>query len=170
MFGFTVETYIILARVPVLYALFFIDLKTMRLPDPLMFVFAFFGILFFAVRVMDADYLVDLVIKYVGGAFLYGVFAYVLSWGMTMILKKPALGFGDVKFFAIAGGWLGAGLLPDCLMLSGALGVLLGGIWMLIDPVQKTAGSVFPFGPALIVSFLTLLFYHDGVLNFILLL
>ena len=75
---------------------------------------------------------------------------------MTKILKKDALGFGDVKFFAAAGIWLGIFQLPAFMMLSGALGILFAIAWKIVKKED-----VFPFGPALILGFFALLFF-DG--------
>jgi leader peptidase (prepilin peptidase)/N-methyltransferase len=166
-FGLNTQAYIILAALPVLYALFFVDLKTMRLPDPLMFCFAALGGGVCLLRFIDGVSFFQIFEKYLLGALIYGVLAYALARLVELILKKPALGFGDIKFFAVSGLWLGVDLLPDFLILSGVFGVVLGSIWRFIL-FKGNDQSVFPFGPALIVSFLTLLFYHDGVVNLIL--
>jgi len=68
------------------------------------------------------------------------------------------LGLGDVKFFAVAGLWLGWEALPDFCVVSGLTGLVLGIIWKKI-----TGQPSFPFGPALIFSFY-LLFLMGGSL------
>ena len=59
---------------------------------------------------------------------------------------------GDVKFFAVAGFWLGLAALPGFLCLAGVGGVLLG---LALRFFVKQA--LFPFGPALILSFFLLI-------------
>ena len=71
---------------------------------------------------------------------------------MSFILKRDSLGFGDVKFFIMAGLWLGLSYLPYFLMLSGVFGVLFGFAWQYIKKEK-----LFPFGPALILSFVFIL-------------
>ena len=95
----------------------------------------------------------DLLSVYVAGAVVFGLFAWLLGVAVSKVLKKDALGFGDVKFFMVAGLWLGVLNLANFAILSGFLGVLFGLIW------QKSGkGEIFPFGPALIVALFVLLF------------
>lgn len=78
---------------------------------------------------------------------MYAGIVWILGVAVQHILKRDALGFGDVKFFAVAGLWLGAGMLPVFLILSGILGCAFGIFWKKIK--QK---DIFPFGPALILA------------------
>ena len=89
-------------------------------------------------------------------ALLFGGFALLMGVSVSFVLKKDALGMGDVKFFAVAGLWLGGAMLPAFCILSGVMGIILGGVW------QRVTGSqLFPFGPALILS-MYILWLIDG--------
>jgi len=70
-----------------------------------------------------------------------------LHYGYGWLRKKDVLGFGDVKFFAVAGVWLTLMPFVPFLFLSGLLGVIFGLFWRAIGK-----GPIFPFGPALAVS------------------
>ena len=86
------------------------------------------------------------------GAIVYGLFVWGLGKIVALTLKKEALGFGDVKLFAVCGLWLGLTNLPIFLILSGILGVVFGFAWSCYKKQQ-----IFPFGPAIIAAFLLIL-------------
>ena len=140
--------------VPVLVALLFIDIEHFILPDELVLAAGLLGGvhlgLLWVYSFLEAN---EILPVYIAGAALFALFAWLLGAIVSKILKKEALGFGDVKFFAVAGLWLGVLNLSYFAILSGFLGVLFGLIW------QKCGkGAVFPFGPALIVALFVLLF------------
>jgi len=70
-----------------------------------------------------------------------------LHHGYRWLRKKEGLGYGDVKFFAVAGVWLTVLPIVPFLFLSGLLGVIFGLLWRAIGK-----GALFPFGPALAVA------------------
>ncbi len=100
----------------------------------------------------------------VGGAALFGLFSYLLRYVFARILKREPMGLGDVKFFTVVGLWLGPNLttLSLFLILSGLFGVVFSLIWR-----KKTGQEVFPFGPALVASFVVLLIWHAPFLVFV---
>lgn len=67
-----------------------------------------------------------------------------LHYGYRFLRRKEGLGFGDVKFLALAGLWLGVVPFVPFLFFSGVFGVILGLVWRALGK-----GAVFPFGPAL---------------------
>lgn len=77
-----------------------------------------------------------------------------LRYGFHVLRGRHGLGLGDVKFFAVAGLWLGADGLIPFFAVAGLLGIVFGLAW------RRLGGqSEFPFGPALCVSlFLLVLF------------
>lgn len=71
-----------------------------------------------------------------------------LCYGYRFLRHKEGLGFGDVKFLAVAGIWLGNAItLVPFLFYAGLLGVALAMLWRLLGK-----GAIFPFGPALGLS------------------
>lgn len=138
VYGFTVPGLVALFAMPVLLALLAIDLKHFILPDVLVGTLLIFGIFFHGWQFWE------FLIPGLSFAFIL----WLLGWIMGRVLKKDALGFGDVKFFGVCGFWLGfPALAPLCLM-AGAMGVVLGLVWKI-----AFKSETFPFGPALIVSF-----------------
>lgn len=80
--------------------------------------------------------------------FLFGAgLGLLLHYGYGWLRKKDVLGFGDVKFFAVAGVWLTFMPFVPFLFFSGVFGVVFGLLWRLMGK-----GPVFPFGPALAAS------------------
>lgn len=93
-------------------------------------------------------YVLDFGFYHWGYGALFGfALAFTLRWVFFIWKKKEALGFGDVKFFAVAGIFLGFYSFPPFLFLSGIIGVLTALIWR-----AAGKGEEFPFGPALSVS------------------
>jgi len=80
-------------------------------------------------------------------AFLFVIFGLILRYGFLFFAKKDGIGMGDVKFFAIAGGFIGIDHFAIFMLLSGMLGIVFGLLW------QRVIGDkIFPFAPALISS------------------
>ncbi|HIJ37540.1 MAG TPA: prepilin peptidase [Rhodospirillaceae bacterium] len=84
---------------------------------------------------------------------LGAVFGFALPWlaraGFRRLTGRDGLGFGDVKFAALAGLYLGPGGIGPFLVVAGGLGLVMGLLWRL-----SGRGEVFPLGPALCVALL----------------
>lgn len=89
--------------------------------------------------------------------------ALIVKYPMEWLLKRPALGMGDVKFFAVAGLALPATLLASFLVLSGVFGLCFGIVWRIIK-----SEPTFPFGPALCASLYYTMLTHKDVVSFLL--
>lgn len=137
-FGPTVQGLIAICAMPFLAALLAIDLKQYILPDALVLVLFLLGLAFHGLEALD----------FLISAAAYALILWALGWGMSRILKKDALGFGDVKFFGVCGLWLGFAPLSALCLIAGLSGVVLGIIWKL-----AFKSEIFPFGPSLIVAF-----------------
>ncbi len=164
VYGLSVLGLFVIFAVPFLLALFLIDIKHMILPNQLVAALFFIGVirLFFFWGMSNFLYEagLEILIHYVLAAL---IFAFI-SWGtgalMSKMLKKESLGFGDVKFFGVAGLWLGLEVLPLFMIISGGLAVVLALVWRYIKK-----SNVFPFGPALISALFILLFYQGILLS-----
>lgn len=154
-FGFTLEGGIVLLSLPFLIGLFVIDLQSYILPNQLNIILFFLGVIRLIVLAIDGG---D-VSLYLIAAVLYAGLAWGLGVFVKKLLRKDALGFGDVKFFLVSGLWLGLSPLPYFLMLSGVFGIIFGAFWQKI-----TQSKLFPFGPSLIVSFYILLLYQGAII------
>lgn len=159
--GLSPLSFFMLAALPFLAALFVIDLQHMILPNILVLIVGVIGFIRLMIEAMVFN-TIDPVL--IGMNYILAVFVYAgLAWGMAHIfraaLKKDALGFGDVKFFAVAGLWLGLLKLADFCIIAGILGVALALLWKFIRE-----DSVFPFGPALILALFGLLLVDGSLL------
>lgn len=150
-YGLTARSLLIMLSVPFLASLFIVDMKSMILPDRLQLVLFFMGL--FYVLLTEALLLFDdpdktIVAAHILGAVVFGAVAWGLSVLLSVLLKKDALGMGDVKFFGIAGLWLGASWLAAFMIVAGVAGVVWGGIARFCLDQEY-----FPFGPSLIAAF-----------------
>lgn len=124
-----------------LIALAGIDMDTQLLPDditlPLLWAGLLFNLFWGPVSLHDA------VLGAVGG--------YLLLWSVYWLFKlatgKEGMGFGDFKLLAALGAWLGWQSLPMIILLSSAVGAVLGVIILLIR--RQGRAQPLPFGPYL---------------------
>jgi len=80
----------------------------------------------------------------------------ILHYGYLYLRKKDALGWGDVKFMAVAGAWLPVHDFVTFFLFAGIIGTATGLLWR-----GARQGSVFPFGPALAVSLFVNVLFPD---------
>lgn len=158
-FGFSLPLIAVYFLLGVCIAIIFIDLEHMIIPDALNLSVAGLFILALILSALsgqiDFNQAQDIVTRALGGALLYGGLSLALRFGGEKIFKKESLGLGDVKFFAATGLWLGTGMivLAWFMILAGGAGVILA-LFM-----RKWRADVqFPFGPALVLAFLALIF------------
>ena len=117
-----------------------VDFEHYVIPDSMQLWLLFFGILYmfvFGSSIFSSTFNVLLMTAL--GAALY--------YGSLKFLKKEALGWGDVKFFAVAGLFIDIDHLSSFLMLSGVSGILIAIWWKILGK-----GEAFPFGPSLCFS------------------
>lgn len=153
-FGFSWDLAFFMVALPFLVALFCIDLEFKILPDQLNLILFVLGFVrLFVLFPLSA-------VKFgILSAVIYGGGAWLLLIGGRYFLKKEALGFGDVKFFTVAGIWLGLNVLSYFMILSGAFALFFAFYWS-----WRFKASVFPFGPALILSFYILLVFAGSLI------
>lgn len=149
----------LLFLVPFLVALFWVDVDVMILPDRLVAIcggIAAFFVLYVFLESGNTRFLADSLLGMAAYPAVFGAAAFI----MTKILKKSALGMGDIKFLAPAGLLAGLDILSAYLVLAGILGVLTA------IPIRKYKDSViFPFGPSLIFSLYIIIIYKGFYLQ-----
>jgi len=158
IYGINPESAVIFILAPILISIIDIDLNYKIIPDSLNFSVLLAGVLTLFINTFinanPLNFLYDNGLNAIGGFLLYGLsFLFIRQLGM-LIMKREAMGMGDIKFFAVAGFWLGLNLeaLALLMVISGISGVLLSLIW------KKIKGeSEFPFGPSIILGFISAL-------------
>jgi leader peptidase (prepilin peptidase)/N-methyltransferase len=68
-------------------------------------------------------------------------------WAFKLATGKDGMGYGDFKLLAAIGAWLGWQLLPLVILLSAAVGTVVGIIGIVFKGRDK--GAKLPFGPYL---------------------
>ena len=140
-FGFTLVVVFALVLCWALIALTFIDADTQLLPDDITLPLLWIGL-----------------IANLGGTFtdlnsaiLGAVLGYLVLWAVYWCFKiltgKEGMGYGDFKLLAALGAWLGWQMLPLIILLSAAVGAVVGIFGILIAGREK--GARIPYGPYL---------------------
>ena len=127
-----------------LIAMTFIDIDTQTLPDDLTLLLLWLGLLINLNGVF-----VPLSDAVIGAAAGY-LFLWMVFWVFRFITGKEGIGYGDFKLLAALGAWLGWMMLPLIVLLSSALGAVIGLIMILFRGHQRE--HPIPFGPFLALA------------------
>jgi leader peptidase (prepilin peptidase)/N-methyltransferase len=158
-FGPTTATAAALVLTWFLIALSLIDLDHKLLPDNLTLPLLWLGLLVALVEPGGEPVFVDLRASVIGAAA-----GYLSLWSVYQLFKlltgKEGMGYGDFKLLAALGAWLGWQLLPLVIVLSAAVGSIVG--LSLIVAGQRSRQAEIPFGPYLAgAGWIALLFGRD---------
>jgi leader peptidase (prepilin peptidase)/N-methyltransferase len=158
-FGPTAATACALLLTWFLIALSLIDLDHKLLPDNLTLLLLWLGLLVALAEPGGQPVFVDLRTSVIGAAA-----GYLSLWSVYQLFKlltgKEGMGYGDFKLLAALGAWLGWQLLPLVIVLSAAVGSIVG--LCLIVTGQRSRQAEIPFGPYLAgAGWIALLFGRD---------
>jgi leader peptidase (prepilin peptidase)/N-methyltransferase len=134
-----------------LIALTFIDYDTQLLPDDLTVPLLWAGLVanLFGLFVPLAEGVIGALAGYLS---LWSVY-----WLFKLVRGKEGMGYGDFKLLAAIGAWLGWKVLPAVVLLSSAVGALIGiGLVLVKGRDHRTP---LPFGPYLAVAGAIALFF-----------
>lgn len=92
--------------------------------------------------------------------FLYGLFIYVIFYVFLIIKKKYAIGSDDLKFFPIAGIFLGLNNFVSFIAFLGIFSIIFGVIWKYLKKDDS-----FPFAPALSFALIMNLWGFNNFFN-----
>ncbi len=138
-----------------LIALAFIDLDTQFLPDDITLPLVWFGLFFNLVT--NSIPLEEALIGAMGGYLsLWSVY-----WAFKLITGKEGMGYGDFKLLAAIGAFLGWKILPVVILLSSAVGAVIG-VGMIVL-AQKSRETPIPFGPYLATAGILALFFGQAL-------
>lgn len=142
-------TWQLLAALPftwTLLALSLIDIDHKLLPDAMTLPLLWAGLLLALVSVAGGPIFVDLRASVIGAAA-----GYLSLWLVYQLFKlatgKEGMGYGDFKLLGALGAWLGWQLLPLVILLSAAVGAVVGSV--MLFAAGRSRQTPIPFGPYL---------------------
>lgn len=141
-----------------LLAMTFIDFDTQLLPDDLTYPLLWAGLL-----VNLNGTFVPLREAVIGAAAGY-LALWSIYWLFKLATGKEGMGYGDFKLLAALGAWLGWTMLPTIILLSSAVGAVVG--ISLIVFARHGRDKPIPFGPYLAAAGLIALFYGGPISRF----
>lgn len=150
-FGFGFAALGALLFVWALIALTFIDFDTQLLPDSVTLPLLWLGLLL-NLSTTYSDLHSAVVGAVAGYLSLWGVY-----WLFKLVTGKEGMGYGDFKLLAAIGAWLGWQMLPLVILLSSAVGAVVGIV--LIVAARHGRSVPIPFGPYLAGGGLIALFW-----------
>ena len=158
-FGPTAATAAALVLTWFLIALSLIDLDHKLLPDGMTLPLLWLGLLVALIEPGGEPIFVDLRASVIGAAA-----GYLSLWSVYQLFKlltgKEGMGYGDFKLLAALGAWLGWQFLPLVIVLSAAVGSIVG--LSLILTGQRSRQAEIPFGPYLAgAGWIALIFGRD---------
>lgn len=140
-FGWSPELPAYLFLTWTLIALSGIDIDTQFLPDdltlPLLWAGLLFNLFLGSVSIADA----------VLGAAAGYLLLWSIYWAFKLVTGKEGMGYGDFKLLAALGAWMGWQSLPVIILLSSAVGAVIGLI--IIVAIKQGRSVPLPFGPYL---------------------
>ncbi len=143
-FGFGWQAGAALLLTWALIALSVIDVDHQLLPDGITLPFLWLGLLLslFPLFADTRDSLIGAIAGYLSLWTVYQLF--------RLLTGKEGMGFGDFKLLALLGAWLGWQALPMIVLLSSAVGAVLGGTLLLVQ--GRDRNTTIPFGPYLAIA------------------
>lgn len=143
-FGFGLQAGAALLLTWVLIALSMIDVDHQLLPDSITLPLLWLGLALSLFPVF-AD---------MHSSLIGAIAGYLSLWTVYQLFKlvtgKEGMGFGDFKLLAALGAWMGWQALPAIVLLSSAVGALLGGAMIAIQ--GRDRAQPIPFGPYLAIA------------------
>jgi len=177
-FGFTVATFAYMLLTAALILVTFVDLTEWIIPDQVTVPGIFIGLalsllgMFYApANLVVTDVFDSLIGMVLGGASLY-----LLDKITVLLLRKPGMGFGDVKLLAMLGAFLGWKNVVLIIMTASLVGSVIGIAIVLLRrrkgtetsalPDDMPKGHYIPFGPYLALAGLFAMFFGADLINF----
>ena len=161
-FGATWATPAALLLTWFLIALSLIDLDHKLLPDNMTLPLMWLGLLLALIEINGAPLFTELRASVIGAAA-----GYLSLWSVFQLFRlltgKEGMGYGDFKLLAALGAWLGWQVLPLIVVLSAAVGSVVG-IGLIVTG-QRSRQAEIPFGPYLAGAGWLALLYGRDIMN-----
>jgi leader peptidase (prepilin peptidase) / N-methyltransferase len=124
-----------------LVALTFIDADTTLLPDDITLPLLWLGLL------VNLGGMFTSIQSAIVGAVAGYLVLWAVYWLFKLVTGKEGMGYGDFKLLAAIGAWLGYQMLPLVILLSAAVGAVVGIAGIIFRGRER--GAKLPFGPYL---------------------
>lgn len=157
-FGFTWIAFFALIFTWALIVLTMIDIDHQLLPDNIVLPLLWLGIILNIFSTYT-----DLKSAVLGVVFGY-LFLWLIYWLFKLITHKEGMGHGDFKLLAMLGAWLGWQALPEIILLSSAVGAIVG-ITLVVFKKHARSKPI-PFGPFLAMAGWISLLWGDTISNY----
>ncbi len=154
-FGFTLAAAGALLFIWAMMALTFIDFDTQLLPDDITLPLLWTGL-----AINLGGTFSDLQSAVVGAIAGY-LTLWAVYWGFKLATGKEGMGYGDFKLLAAIGAWLGWQMLPLTILLSSAVGAVVG--ITLIIVARRGREVPIPFGPYLAAAGVLAMFWGQAL-------
>ena len=141
-----------------LLALAAIDLDTKLLPDSITQPLLWLGLVCALCGVFTPDLTTSVLGAIAGYLSLWSIY-----WVFKLVTGKEGMGYGDFKLLAALGAWLGWQALPAVILISSALGAIVG-VGMIVSGLTKRSEPI-PFGPFLAGAGIIAMFARDSLLS-----
>ena len=156
-FGYTGATFFACVLSAILLCLTLIDIDTKLLPDNLVYVLLWTGLLANAMGIFTN----------LNAAVFGALFGYLSLWGIFWLFKlltgKEGMGYGDFKLFAALGAWFGWMALLDIILLASVVGAVFGIVILWLQ--RKGRDTQIPFGPYLALGGMIYLFFGSVIVR-----
>ena len=157
IFGWSDITLVLIPFMWVTLALTMIDFDTQLLPDTLVMPLLWLGIL------INLSGTIVPLREAVVGAMAGYLSLWSVYWAFKLITGKEGMGYGDFKLLAAFGAWFGWQALPLIILLSAAVGAVVGIALMVI--LGRDKNIPIPFGPYLCGAAWVYVFFGPNIMT-----
>lgn len=155
-----IETIYYLFLVSLLIIITFIDIDHYIIPDGLVILGSIFAIIF------NLFFKVITIKESLIGAIICGGLVLVIVYLIEFMIKKEAMGGGDIKLFAMIGLFLGVKNSLLVALISVYVGAIFGIISIIYSKIKKQEfSSMIPYGPFISIGTLLIMLYGDNIIN-----
>jgi leader peptidase (prepilin peptidase)/N-methyltransferase len=156
-FGFTWPALAALFLTWALVALTMIDFDTQLLPDSITqpFLWLGLGLSLWPVFVDSPTAIIGAIAGYLS--------LWLVYWAFKLTTGKEGMGYGDFKLLALLGAWMGWQMLPVIILLSSAVGAVVGITLILVR--GRDRNIPIPFGPYLAAAGWIALLWGEDISN-----
>lgn len=145
----------------------FIDLAEQWIPDRVTIGGMILGVpLSFLVPELQGEHVRLHALYWSLGGLVFGFgFLWLIGFVFSKIVKKDALGFGDVKLIGAVGAFFGPGAVLFTIIVSSFVGAVVGVILMLRGKAKLGGFTAVPYGPFLALGVIAWMFWGPGIVG-----